>query len=131
MLFVIFKLSNIISNCLFCQFTWIYVKITSINKLSLIVKFSFIDILNLVLFPFHSSLNFTSFIVCSCKLISIFYIHLLSVAIKNIVFKLTIVHESLRYVRAISKHIVIKFSLCVCPIFKDENTLTICFSVRK
>lgn len=59
-----------------------YQQFTSINKLPILVEFSFIDILNFILPPFHSSLNFMPLIVRACKLVTIFYVHLLTLSVE-------------------------------------------------
>lgn len=124
MLFVILELTNIVSNRLFSQFT-------SINKLPLIIKVPLVNVLNFILFPFHSSWNFTSLIILSIKFISIFYIHFLSLSVEKVVFELTIIHETLGDVWTILEHVVGEFSLCVWSIFENQNTLTISFSIRE
>lgn len=106
-------------------------KITSIDKLSLIIKVPLVNVLNFILFPFHSSWNLTSLIILSIKFISIFYIHFLSLSVEKVVFELTIIHETLGDVWTILEHVVGEFSLCVWSIFENQNTLTISFSVRE
>lgn len=128
---IVFILSNVIPNGLFCEFTWIRKVCTSIDKVTGLCEFAFVNVLNFIFSPFHEPWDFLTVFVFALELIPVLDVHLISIPMEIVIFELSNILEPFWGVLSFWEDIVIVSSSRIWSIGVNKNTVAVCLSVCK
>lgn len=95
------------------------------------VELALVDVVDFVLFPFHGAGDFSALLKCADKIVTVFNVHLLALAVEEVVFELAGVHEVFGDVGSFDEHVVVEGAFSVRAVFEEENALTVGFAVGK